>query len=202
MFLNITDGGLDKYFGPPQPLFDAVMGIRSIAGKNQRITPESYLFSQFHCLHDMSSSIMSDERVSDDGLPMPSLWMGYFQFLLTLKNPRNFARTYFSAPQPFSFLSEGNLNTITILDIVDPDGEYSPTFSRNFAECNLRLLQAVYSKIRPLFLASESERSLMTRSLSQAIWKIKQSENRNETGEEFDMPFHHPVIQGRSFMFT
>ena len=55
------------------------------------------------------------------------------------------------------FVSEEN--TLSILDIINPDHYHSPTPSKHFAERSLRLLTTVYSEIRLLFLENESQNS-------------------------------------------
>ena len=84
MFLNITEGRLlDDYYRPSKPLYDAVKGIRSVARGNHTNPSESYLFSQYHCLQDISSSIVGK------GVDMtsPQTYRAtYFHLLLILKN--------------------------------------------------------------------------------------------------------------------
>jgi len=97
------------------------------------------------------------------------------------------------------FLSEEN--TIAILDIVDPDQEFSPTLSRHFAECNLRLLAAVYSKARRLYGEIEPQKSpslmISPFSLTCAIWNI--NKGKTKTGAEFNIPYSTKTW--RSFIF-
>jgi hypothetical protein len=204
MLLGITDGGIPNiHYRPAEPLYDAIKGIRSIAWGNQMNT-EHYLFAQFYCLRGISSSLVGE------GVDMTSLERyrnTYFQLLLILESSNDlhqkapFLSQVLARNFDSRFVSEEN--TLVILDIIDPDHQHSPTLSRHFAECSLRLLAAVYSEIHPLFLENESQKSLpltiSSSSLSYAIWNIKKSEN--ETGEQFDTPFHYPLLnQGRSFL--
>jgi hypothetical protein len=154
ILLNIIHGELcNRHYRPTQPLYDAVKGIRYIARGNDMNPPEPYLFAQFHCFYDISSSIIGKDVSSTS----PQIYRNrYFQLLLMLKTSEDLDQkspflSHMLAIFKFDsrFLSEEN--TIAILDIVDPDQEFSPTLSRHFAECNLRLLAAVYFKARRLY---------------------------------------------------
>jgi hypothetical protein len=202
MFLNITDGRpLANFYRPPKPLYDAVKGIRSIARGNYMNPSEHDLFAQFHLLHDISSSIIGE------GIHMllPQTYTRtYFQLLHKDTNdlhqePFLLSQTLVESDFDSCLLSEES--TLAILETIDPFQQLSPTLSRHFAECNLRLLAAVYSKIRGLYPENESQSSLLTISpfsLSRAIKNIKN--NGDEIGAEFDIAPHHPVLnQRRSF---
>ncbi|KIM36636.1 hypothetical protein M413DRAFT_424302 [Hebeloma cylindrosporum] len=181
MFLNITDDRLlEQYFGFPKPNYDAVKGIRSIARGNQTNTSERYLFAQFHCLHDISSSIVGRyaSRVLTD-----TYRDGYFQLLLTIKTSQDFDQraTFLSHMLAISHCNPEE-NILAILDIVDPSHILSPTLSRHFAECSLRLLTAAFTEVRQLHRKSEYQRLTVSPfSLSHAIDNIKESEDESET---------------------
>ena len=151
MFLNITDGRLlDDFYRPPKPLYDAIKGIRSIARGNGMNPSEPYLFAQFHFLQDISFSIVGKD--------------------VTMMSPQTYLKTYFQLLHKSSndihqkpsllsqMLAESNFdsrllseeNTLAILDIIDPSHILSPTLSKHFVECNLRLQAAIYSKIWPV----------------------------------------------------
>jgi hypothetical protein len=204
MFLNITDGRLlNEYYRPAKPLYDAVKGIRSIARGNHANPSDPYLRSQFHCLQDISSSIVGK------GIHMtsPQSYQNeYFHRLLIFKSSIDLLQTLPLSKILSSCRFNGRLmseeNTIAILNIVDPYHKLSPTLSRHFAECNFRLLAAVYSTIRRLYRENESQESspltISPFSLSGAIKNIKN--NGDETGAEFAIAFRHPVLsQTRSF---
>ena len=194
IFLNIIHGELcNRHYRPRQPLYDAVKGIRYIAQGNDMNPPEPYLFPRFHCLHDIASLIIGKDVDSTS----PQIYRNrYFQFLLMLKtsddlDQRSPFLSHMLAIFKFEsrFLSEEN--TIAILDIVDPDQEFSPTLSRHFAECNLRLLAAVYSKARRLYGEIEPQKSpslmISPFSLTRAIWNI--NKGKTKTGAEFNIPY-------------
>jgi len=191
IFLNVIYDELrNRHYRPTQPLYDAVKGIRYIARGNDMNPPESYLFAQFHCLRDLSSSIIGKDVNSTS----PQTYRNrYFQFLLTHKNSNDLdSRSPFLSSMlaifrfDSRFLSEEN--TIAILDTINPDHEFSPTLATHFAECNLRLLAAVYSKARRLH-ESEAQKSpplmISPFSLTRAIWSLKKGEI--QTGAKFDI---------------
>lgn len=207
MFLNITDGRLlDEFYRPPKPLYDAVKGIRSIARGNEMNPSERYLFAQFHFLRDIFSSVVK-EGVN---IMSPQTYLKtYFQLLH--KSSDDIHRT----PSLLSpMLAESNFdsrllseeNTLAILDIIDPSHKFSPTLSKHFVECNLRLLAAIYCKLRPLLQDSGSESQNLPHwippfALGGAIENIKK--NEDVTGAKFNTPFHYLVLnQGHSFLFT
>ena len=120
----------------------------------------------------------------------------YFQWLLIFTDSSDFKQAPFLSRKVARkldsyFLSEEN--TLAILNIINPYNLFSPTLTRHFAECNFRLLAAVYSEILPLFQDGESKKSppvmISPQSLGDAIWKIW-IESENETGAEFDMLSH------------
>jgi hypothetical protein len=205
MFLNITDGRLlNQYYRPEKPLYDAVKGIRSVARGNHANPSEPYLFSQFHCLQDISSSIIG----KDVNMTSPQMYRNtYFYLLLILKSPNDRIQNIPSLSQILAECDfDGPLmseeNTLAILDIVDPYHTLSPTLSTHFAECNLRLLEAVYSEIRQLYRESESQSpplKISPFSLSSAVKNIKS--NGDEIGAEFDIASHHPKLNHRRFFF-
>jgi len=191
MFLNITDDQLlNQYFGFPKPNYDAAKGIRAIARGNQMNTSERYLFAQFHCLHDISSSIVGRDV---SGVLTETYQNGYFQLLLTPKSSN-----FLSHMLAISNCNHEE-NILAILDIIDPSHVLSPTLSKHFAECKLRLLTAVFAEIRQPHWKSETQRlTISPFSLSHAIDNIKESESESETG----MPFHDPILNQRvSFIF-
>jgi hypothetical protein len=84
MFLNIMDGRvLNEYYRPAKPLYDTIKGIQSIARENHMNPSEPYLFTQFHCLHDISSSIVG-KRINMTSTQ--AYRNSYFQWLLCLEN--------------------------------------------------------------------------------------------------------------------
>ena len=202
MFLNITDDQLlDDFYRPPKPLYDALKGIRSIARGNEMNPSERYLFAQFHYLNDISSSIIGED--------------------VTMLSPQTYLKTYFQLLHKSSYdlhqqppllsqmLAESNFdsrilseeNTLAILDMIDPSRKLSPTLSKHFLECNLRLQAAIYSKIWPVQQEIESQNLphwIPPFALGAAIENIKKSENATGT--------KHPVLnQGHSiilFLFT
>ena len=180
MFLNVTDSRLlDDFYRPPKPLYDAVKGIRSIARGNEMNPSERYLFSQFHFLHDISSSIVG---AGVNTLSPQTYLKTYFQLLY--KNSNDF---HGKPPLLSQMLVESHFdsrllfeeNTLAILDIIDPSHKLSPTLSKYFLECNLRLLAAIYSKICPLqqeIQPQDLPHWIPPFALSGAIESIKQSE--------------------------
>ena len=197
IFLNIMNGELhNRHYRPTQPLYDAVRGIQYIARGNDMNPREPYLFAQFHCLHDISSSIVGKDVNSTS----PQTYRNkYLQFLLTLKSSNDLDQKSPFLSHMLSifkfdsrFLSEEN--TIAILDIVDPDQEFSPILSRHFAECNFRLLTAVYSKVCRLHRDSERQKSpplmISPFSLNRAIWSIKEGEIKTGTGVRYIIQYY------------
>jgi len=194
MFLNITnDELLSEPYRPTQPLYDVVKGIRSIAGRNKLDPSESYLFAQYHCLHHISSSIIGDSL----SMTSPEMYQNeYFQKLLSLGTARDldqeesiFLSKIFPKSSDFYWHLLSEENNIAILGIVDPYHRFSSTLSKHFAECNLRLLAAVYSEIGQLYQRQErsdyeNPAALMISpvSFSAAIQDINKSEN--ETGTQ------------------
>jgi hypothetical protein len=194
LFLNITDDEVpDEYYRPAKPLYDAVKGIRSVARGNHANPSEPYLFSQFHCLQDISSSIVGKGNITS-----PQIYQNtYFYLLLILKSSNDRIQNAPSLSQTLGQCRfDGRLmseeNTLAILDIVDPYHTLSSTLSTHFAECNLRLLEAVYSKIREHYRENESQSPRLTISpfsFSAAIKNIKS--NGDEIGAEFDIAILH-----------
>ena len=172
MFLNITDDRLlNQYFGLLKPNYDAIKGIRSIARGNQMNTSERSLFAQFHCLHDISSSVVK----RNVGRVLTETYRNeYFQLLLTLKSSNNLDhRTIFLTDMLAISNCIPEENILAILDIVDPSHVLSQTISRHFAECNLRVLTTVFAEIRR---KSESQRlTISPFSLSYAVDNIKET---------------------------
>ncbi|KIM43428.1 hypothetical protein M413DRAFT_443369 [Hebeloma cylindrosporum] len=197
MLLNVVHGELrNRHYRPTQPLYDAVKGIRTIARGNDMNPPDPYLFAQFHCLHDLSSSVIGKDA---NGTYAQTYRNRYFRFLLNLKSSNDLDQksgflsnmlTIFRFDS--RFVSEEN--TIAILDIVNPDQELSPTLSRHFAECNLRLLAAVYSKAHRLDRESEPQKSpplmISPFSLTRAIWSIKEDEIKTEFVRQWSLCIH------------
>ena len=123
---------------------------------------EAYLFSQFHFLYDISF-------IFGKGVNMTSLETypnTCFQLLLTLESSdglhqkapclsRILARNFDSC-----FVSEEN--TLAILDSIGSFRILSTTVTtgKYVAECNLRLLAAIYSKIRKLHQPTETQKLL------------------------------------------
>jgi hypothetical protein len=200
MFLNITDGRLlDDYYRPSKPLYDAVKGIRSVAWGNHTNPSEPYLFSQFHCLQDISSSIVGK------GVDMtsPQTYRAtYYHLLLILKSSNDLIQNTPSLSEilaqcRFNARLMSEENTLAILNIVDPYHTLSPTLSTHFAESNLRLLEAVYSKIREQYREDESQSPPLTIfPLSSALKNIKN--NGGKIGVEFDIA---SCTKSKAFIF-
>ena len=190
MFLNITDGKLvDNFYRPPKPLYDALKGIQSIARGNEMNPSERYLFAQLHFLNDIPSSIIGED--------------------VTMLSPQTYLKTYFQLLQRPPLLSQmlaasifdsrllSVENTLAILDMIDPSRTLSPTLSKHFVECNLRLQAAIYSKIWPVQQQEIESQNLPhwipPFALGAAIENIKKSDNITGT--------KHPVLnQGHSFI--
>ena len=205
MFLNITEGRLlNQYYRPEKPLYDAVKGIRSVARGNHTNPSEPYLFSQFHCLQDISSPIVG----KGINITSPQMYRNtYFYLLLILKSSNDCIQ---NVPSLSQLLADCNLdgrlmseeNTLAILDIVDPYHTLSPTLSTHYAESNLRLLKAVYSKIRQLSRKNETQLPRLTISPFSFSLAIKNIKNHgDEIGTEFDIASHHPVLNHRRSFF-
>ena len=88
-------------------------------------------------------------------------------------------------------------NTLAILNTVDPYHTLSPTLSTHFAESNLRLLEAVYSKIRERYREDEPQSPPLTIfPLSSALKNIKN--NRGKISAEFDIA---SCTKSKAFIF-
>ncbi|KIM36336.1 hypothetical protein M413DRAFT_291726 [Hebeloma cylindrosporum] len=196
MFLNIADARLlDNFYRPPKPLYDALKGIRSIARGNEINPSERYLFAQFHFLHDIFSSVAGD---SPNMLSPRSYLDTYFQLLQKSPNDPDQKPSLLSqmlAEPSFDSHLLFEENTLAILDIIDPTHQLSPTLSKHFVECNLRLMAAIYSKTRPLHQGSDSPNLphwIPPFALGAAIENIKTGENI--TGAKFKKLFRYMVL--------
>ncbi|KIM36339.1 hypothetical protein M413DRAFT_31757 [Hebeloma cylindrosporum] len=197
MFLNITDGRvLDEFYRPAKPLYDAVKGIRSMALGNHAHPSEAYLLCQFHCLQGISSSIV---RKGINMISSQTYRNTYFHLLLIINSsndlvrmPHSLSRILANCNFDSGLISEEN--TLAILNIVDPYHKLSPTLSRHFAECNLRLLAAVYSKIRQMYHETESQTSpplkISPFSLSAAINNIENNGDATEFIHQWALSIH------------
>jgi len=191
LFANIWDGYVpNEHFRPDTPLYDAVNGIKAAARGNESKRSEPYMFAQYQCLQDISSTIVG----SDVSRLSPQFYKNQlFRTILTsnhaedLYKPLPFLDDFLRGSKfHFKFELLFDENTLAILNVIDPRHRLSQSLSTHFKEVNFRLMAYLYSEPREMMRDSSVEKAPETiisiRSLNAAFHNTKQGSS-SDPGE-------------------